>query len=129
MPVLRGLEAAELLIDLIERPVSSDERLALAECVLRFGGHDGLNLNVERHGVMTSLAVFCGKDWVYSFVPAQSWLLAYVRPPEVRKRLLTLERLQQAFPDASSPQPDHYTVRLKSHADAETFCSLVLSNR
>ena len=129
MPVREGLEGAQLLLELISKPVKEDARLALSACILRFGSQPELILAAERHGEVASVAINDHSDWVYSLAPAQNWILGRVRPPEVRKGRLSFEALVAAFPDAKTPQDEHYTVRLHNYAEAEKFCSVVLSHR
>ena len=127
MPVIDGIEGAELLADLLDRPVSPPARLALLYCLMRFSAEPGLSVAPERHGVMASLAVHGGGDWLYAVAPARHWALAYIRPPALRRGLSSFERLAAVLPHATRPQPDHCSVRLHDPTEAGLFCDLVLA--
>lgn len=127
MPVQTGRAAAGLLLDLLDKPVDPNARLALATCVLRFSTHRDWVLAPESHGQMASLGVYEDAAWLFSFAPAQQWVLAYIRPPELRRGRLTLSHIQAVLPQAGTPQAEHISVRLRTHDDASLFCDTVFN--
>ena len=128
MPLRSGTEGVDLLLRIFDKPVTTDARRALATCVLRAGELPGCQLAVESHGQVSSIAVLNSEDWLLSFCTAKEWVLAYARPPLVRRGAVTLGALQAQLPHAQDRGDDHYTVRLHDYREAKAFCDIVLED-
>ena len=85
----------------------------------------GFRVELESHGVMSSLALFRGPDWCFSFRPAQDWLKLWIRRPELTRHHVRKVDVVDLLPDVQETKSKEITARLRTYEQTETFLALL----
>ena len=96
----------------------SDAKAAFRRLLLSVDRCGRFKLAYVRHGYMKNITLFEDEARPYSVVPAKKWLLFYIRTPHETHPGLSLESLQEIFPDAEKGQQGEYKARLNNEGDS-----------
>jgi hypothetical protein len=121
--------SGERFYQLFEKVEDTSVRFALMEGVLELPKLDGINVEPESHGYMSSLAIRREDKWCFSLAPAKLWLLLYVRKPELARGKLDLATVREVFSDVSERSDGELTVRLRSVRDVQRLREMIKSTQ
>lgn len=111
--------------DLLAMIQGEEARAAFSFVEASFRSLPDTTLIAASHGYMTSLRVMRGDDWCFAFVPNQTWVLAYVRRPELRRGHITERAFCTRFPEARVGTGGELKLRIHDLAEAGAFFDYV----
>jgi hypothetical protein len=111
--------------DLLALIQGEDARAAFTFLEESFGALPGVTLAVASHGYMTSLRVMRGDDWCYALVPGETWVLAHIRRPELRRGRITERAFCARFAEARVGTGGELKMRIHDLAEAGAFFDYV----
>ena len=107
--------------------IASTEAKEAYECIVTTAAKSGVfEPRPVPHGYMKkNVTFFDGAQRPYAVVPAKKWILFYLRTPTKTHPGLTLEALQEKFPDASHGQGEEFKIKLYTVVDASRALALM----
>ena len=70
-----------------------------------------------------------GNEQPFSFIVNRSWLLFYLRPPAIRRKLVSRASLAANFDSLNENKAGEFTVKIRSIADAQRLWRLIGQNQ
>lgn len=105
------------IADLRDEIASADAKAAFDVIVEGFSSAGDFAVAAHEQGFLNSLRIKRGEDFCFAAVPADEWVLTYIRKPELRRGKMTPELVTAEFPAARLTSSGEITLRI---ADAET---------
>lgn len=117
------MEIAELRDEI----VSERAKAAFDVISAGFSAASGFDVRTHEQGFLNSLRIFRGEEFCFALTPNDEWVLAYIRKPELRREVLSFEKVKEIFPEARMTKAGEITLRIKEKAEAEQWLALALS--
>ena len=115
------------IADLRDEIETADAKAAFDVIVEGFSTSGEFSVATHEQGFLNSLRIKRDEEFCFAAVPADEWVLTYIRKPELRRGKITPEMVMAAFPDARLTSSGEITLRISDAGTALRWLDLVRS--
>jgi hypothetical protein len=115
------------IADLRDEIATANAKAAFDVIVEGFSTSGEFSVATHEQGFLNSLRIKRHEEFCFAAVPADEWVLTYIRKPELRRGKLTPEMVMAAFPDARLTNSGEITLRIADAGTALRWLQLIKS--
>lgn len=118
-------EPDSLTVAALREAIGTPEAAAAFDLLVEGLAAMGLTVQPHEKGFVDTLRVERDGEWCLALNPAESWVLAYIRKPELRRGRLSVPDLLAAFPEARVSKAGEVLLRIHDPATATRWLDLL----